>query len=72
MSDARQAIMAAEDAGAEEHAAVALTAAHTFMERAEAKLTERDFRGARDDAVTAHSRAVEARVIARSRVARSN
>lgn len=68
MSDARQAIMAAEYAGATEHAAGVFTAAQSLMESAEAKLHEQDYRGARSDAVSAHSRAVEAQVLARSRL----
>ncbi len=68
MSDARQAIMAAEDAGASRFAAAPLSAAHSLLASAEEKLQEKDYRGARSDAVSAHSRAVEARVIARSRL----
>jgi PBP1b-binding outer membrane lipoprotein LpoB len=72
MSDARQAIMAAEESGAHRYATAPLTAAHTLIESAEAKLDEQDYRGARVDAVSAHSRAVEARVLARSRLSRAN
>jgi outer membrane murein-binding lipoprotein Lpp len=70
MSDARQAIMAAEVAGADEYAGETLAAAHSLMERAEAKLDEHDYKGARSDAVSAHSHALEARVLARSQMPR--
>lgn len=70
MSDARQAIMAAEEAGAVRYAAGPLTAAHTLIESAEAKLHEQDYKGARTDAVSAHSRAVEAQVLARAHLPR--
>ncbi|MEO0421683.1 MAG: DUF4398 domain-containing protein [Pseudomonadota bacterium] len=66
LSDARQAIMAAEDAGADRYATARLNAAQMLLSSAEEKLQEQDYRGARTDAVSAHSRAVEARVIARA------
>lgn len=66
LSNARQAIMAAEDAGAGEFAADRFIAAQNLLDRAEEKLHERDYRGARVDAVSAHSRAIEARVMARA------
>ena len=69
LSDARQAIMAAEDAGANEFAPARIDAAQTLLDSAEEKLHERDFRGARLDAVSAHSHAIEARVIARASLA---
>lgn len=58
--------MAAEDAGADRYATARLNAAQMLLSSAEEKLQEQDYRGARTDAVSAHSRAVEARVIARA------
>lgn len=69
LSDARQAIMAAEDAGAHEYASARLTAARSLLDSAQEKLHHHDYQGARVDAVSAHSRAIEARVIARANLA---
>lgn len=71
LSDARQAIMAAEDAGADRYATARLNAAQSLLASAEAKLHEHDYNGARTDAVSAHSWAVEARVIARANLPES-
>ncbi|HSN72812.1 MAG TPA: hypothetical protein VLT59_14950 [Steroidobacteraceae bacterium] len=60
MSDARQAIRAARDAGAAEKAPAMLDEARSLLASAEAHLEKREFREARDDAVAAHERAVEA------------
>ncbi len=60
MSDARQAISAAREAGAEEHAADQLTAAEAALEKAERFLTTRSYGVARREAVTAKSAAIDA------------
>lgn len=60
MSDARQAIRAARDAGAEKVAPTKLTEARTLIERAEANLQSREYRDARKNAVAARTKAVEA------------
>lgn len=60
MSNARQAIRAARDAGAERVAADQLTQARVFLERAEASLQSRQYRDARRNAVAARGKAVEA------------
>ena len=66
MSDARQAIRAAHDAGAERSAPQQLIEARTYMERAEANLNSRNYRDARRDAVAARGKAAEALGTARS------
>jgi mannose/fructose/N-acetylgalactosamine-specific phosphotransferase system component IIC len=60
MSDARQAIRAAQDAGAATAAAKPLADAQTALSRAESLLNKRFFRAARRNAEEAHSKAVEA------------
>jgi hypothetical protein len=60
MSNARQAIRAAHDAGAETIAPDQLTEARTFMERAEASLQSHKYREARRNAVAARTKAVQA------------
>jgi hypothetical protein len=60
MSDARQAIRAAFDAGADRVAPESLTAAREYIQRAEANLQRRNYRDARRDAVAARGKAVEA------------
>lgn len=60
MSDARQAIRAARDAGADRVAPRQLTEARAFLERAEADLQNRAYREARRNAIAAHTKAVEA------------
>lgn len=60
MSNARQAIRAARDAGAEQVAAQQLTEARAFLERAEADLQTRSYKDARRNAVAARGKAVEA------------
>jgi hypothetical protein len=64
MSDARQAIRAAERAGAATYAPDALTEAKKLVERARSSMQQREYREARDDAERARERAVEARRIA--------
>lgn len=66
MSDARQAIRAARDAGAEQSAPQPLIEARTYMERAEADLHQRNYREARRNAVAARGKAAEALGAARS------
>lgn len=60
MSNARQAIRAAHDAGAEKVAPQPLSEARAYMERAEENLQRRNYREARRQAVTARGKAVEA------------
>ena len=60
MSNARQAIRAARDAGAEQVASQQLTEAKAFLEQAEASLQTRAYRDARRNAVAARGKAVEA------------
>ncbi len=60
MSDARQAVAAAEEAGAAEHAEVRLGAARRYLESAEYKLEQHFFTGARRDAESAREEALAA------------
>jgi hypothetical protein len=60
MSNARQAIRAAHDAGAEQVAAQQLTEARAYLQRAEVNLQSREYRDARRNAVAARGKAVEA------------
>jgi membrane-associated protease RseP (regulator of RpoE activity) len=60
MSDARQAIMAARDAGAEEKAAEELTEAVEHLQAAEAALADKAYARARRDAVVAKNKAISA------------
>ncbi len=64
MSDARQAIQAARDAGAEKHAPEVLGNAETLLAKAEKSIAEDDYDPARADAVSAKKEAVKARNIA--------
>ncbi len=61
MSDARQAIQAAEEAGAEDHAPRMLREAREFLERAEDQLAQGAYREAREAAEQARARAIAAR-----------
>lgn len=61
MSDARQAIAVARDAGAETHAADQLREAVQFLETAEQKLNEESYAEARRAALAAKSKALTAR-----------
>ena len=61
MSDARQAIAVAREAGAEEHAPQQLKEAVDFLRRAQQKLNERDYPVARSEALAAKERAQDAR-----------
>lgn len=60
MSNARQAIRAARDAGADRIAPQKLSEAQAFLERAEVSLQNRSYRDARRNAVAARGRASEA------------
>ena len=60
MSDARQAITAAEDAGAASHAPDSLSAARALLNSAEAKLRGHQYREARRAAMEAKARALQA------------
>src|SRR5688572_1494375 len=60
MSDARQAIKAAQEAGAEQFARDTFSEAQTLLSTAEAQLQKRQFRTARRDASAARAKAVQA------------
>jgi hypothetical protein len=64
MSDARQAIRAAERAGAAQHAPDPLGEARQLVERARVGMQKGDYRQARDDAEQAREKAMEARRLA--------
>jgi hypothetical protein len=66
MSNARQAIKAARDAGAERVAPQALIEAQTLLQQAEDSLQRRDYRNARRTAVEAKGRAADALSVVRS------
>ena len=61
MSDARQAIRAAEQAGAGQHAPELLAEAQQLVDRARENLQKGEYRQARDDAELARTKAIEAR-----------
>ena len=61
MSDARQAIAVAREAGAEAHAAAQLIAAEQFLESAERNLSDNHYAQARRDALEAKELALDAR-----------
>jgi hypothetical protein len=60
MSDARQAIAVAKDAGAAEFATAELSAAVAYLESAQEKLSERHYKAARQDAKLAKDSALDA------------
>jgi len=60
MSDARQAIAVAIEAGAEDNASAALRSAQAFLDSAQRNLTERAYDLARRDARQAKNKALEA------------
>ena len=60
MSDARQAIRAAQNAGASQKATAQFQSAQALMTSAEQSLQKRLYRAAKRDAVAARNRAVEA------------
>jgi hypothetical protein len=64
MSNARQSVQAAYDAGANEFAARNLEVAHDYLARAERELELRYFSMARHDAIVAKSEAIKAHTVA--------
>ena len=64
MSDARQAIRAAERAGAEKHAPELLAEAQRLVETARLNIQKGEYREAREEAVLAREKAMEARRLA--------
>jgi hypothetical protein len=60
MSDARQAIMAAREAGAEEHVAEALLEAEESLHSAEKYLNSKNYGVARREAIEAKTKAIDA------------
>ena len=66
MSDARQAIAVAKEAGAAEFAAVELDEAEAFLHSAQKKLSERSYSPARRDALLAKDKALDALALAES------
>lgn len=65
MSDARQAIQAAEQAGADRYAPLALEQARDYLDSAEVKLEKRAYNQARRDARHARERASHALYISK-------
>lgn len=63
MSDARQAIAAALEAGAQAHAPATLNLAETILQDAQTALQAGDYNSSRAAALEAHAAAVEAREI---------
>jgi hypothetical protein len=70
MSDARQAIAVARQAGAEERAAEQLKDAEELLNRAQEKLSDREYDEARDNALQAKLKALDA--LARTESAQTN
>ncbi|HNP37754.1 MAG TPA: DUF4398 domain-containing protein [Woeseiaceae bacterium] len=66
MSDARQAIAVARDAGAEAYAKVQLQDALRHLESAEHELSSEEYKAARRDALLAKAKALEARDMSKS------
>lgn len=64
MSDARQSVQAARDAGAATYAAQNLQTAQEYLEKAERELELRYFSRARHEAIVARSEALKARNVA--------
>lgn len=60
MSDARQAIAVAKEAGAEELAATELGEAEAYLASAQSKLSDRSYSPARQDALLAKEKALDA------------
>jgi hypothetical protein len=67
MSDARQAISVAREAGAEEHAAAELEAAIGYLQSAQRSLNERDYSSARLSALQAKENALTALELSEAR-----
>lgn len=72
MSDARQAIMAAKEAGAEEKAPAELGQAVGHLHAAEEALTQKQYTSARRDAVIAKNRAIDALKLSEAESEESN
>lgn len=68
MSDARQALLAAEEAGALEYADKTLANARSFLARAERALSAHQYAEAREQAELAKAAALEARALALERM----
>jgi len=66
MSDARQAIAVAKEAGAAELASTELSEAEAYLESAQKKLSERSYSPARRDALLAKDKALDALALAES------
>lgn len=64
MSDARQAIAVAREAGAENHAAATLREAEAYLDSAQKRLGERAYAQARRDALQAKTKALHALAVA--------
>ena len=69
MSDARQAITAAEDANAARLAPVPLSDARRFLAQAETQIRDRSFSLARSNALRAKNRALDALQVSQTAVA---
>jgi len=69
MSDARQAVRAAERAGAGKHAPEPLAEARQLVERARLSMQKGEYKEAREDAEKAREKAVEARRLAEAAAA---
>ena len=64
MSNARQAIRAAQKAGAEQHAPAVLAEAQKLLDQAKGNLQHGQYRAAREEAEQARAKALEARRLA--------
>jgi hypothetical protein len=64
MSNARQAVRAAQRAGADEHAPAILAEAQKLLDQASGNLSRGEYRAARDQAEQARAKALEARRLA--------
>jgi hypothetical protein len=69
MSDARQAVRAAERAGATKHAPEPLAEARRLVEQARLNMQKGEYKAAREDAEKAREKATEARRLAEAAVA---
>lgn len=69
MSDARQAVQAALEAGAEQRAPQQMNAAQTALQTAETQLKRSEYRRAKRSALEARTKAIEAREVAQEPVA---
>jgi hypothetical protein len=69
MSDARQAVRAAERAGAEKHAPEPLAEARQLVEQARLNMQKGEYKAAREDAERAREKATEARRLAETAAA---